>query len=102
MLLVPNHDIYRPRIRGEPFSTALICDRSSLGWQEVMDSRCYLYPVHRSLAAVHCPSLASTLYLILLRLLIREYATAFQLLDTLAVDVAFTPEESWIFEQVYL
>lgn len=100
MALVPNHDMYRPQIAGQPFSRTLVFDRASVGWQEVMESRFYLYSVHRSLAALQCQTLASTLYLILTRLMMREYAAAFRLLDTIAVDTAFTAEEEWIFNQV--
>jgi hypothetical protein len=100
MVLLPNHDVYRPTVAEAPFSRTLVCDRASIGWQEVMESRFYLYPVHRSLSTLFCQTLASTLYLILVRLMLREYATAFRLLDTIAVDTAFTAEEEWIFNQV--
>eukprot|EP00048_Salpingoeca_helianthica_P023358 m.23852 g.23852 ORF g.23852 m.23852 type:complete len:4219 (+) comp8583_c1_seq1:2019-14675(+) len=100
MVLLPNHDVYRPVVAGAPFSRTLVCDRASVGWQEVMESRFYLYPVHRSLATLFCQTLASTLYLILVRLMLREYATAFRLLDTIAVDTTFTAEEEWIFNQI--
>ena len=39
-VLVPNHDLHRPVIRGQPFATTLVPDRSSLGWQ--VDSRSVL------------------------------------------------------------
>ena len=100
MALIPNHDVYRPFVRGQPFTTKLVFDRASLGWQEVMEARFYLYPVHRSLTNLLCLSLASTLYLVLLRLMSREYASAFELLDSVAVDVAFTSEENWLFAQI--
>ena len=100
MALVPNHDVYRPPIEGQPFSRTLLFDRASVGWQEVLESRFYLFPVHRSFASLLCQTLASSLYLVLVRLMLREYAAAFRLLDTIAVDVAFTAEEEWIFTQV--
>ncbi len=100
MALLPNQDVYRPTIDGEPFSRTLVFDRASVGWQEVMESRFYMYPIHRSLASLLSPTLASSLYLVLIRLMLREYAAAFRMLDTIAVDIAFTPEEEWIFNQV--
>ena len=56
-------DLHRPVVRGQvrivirsfvachslrpqPFTIELVPDRSSLGWQSVMDSRFYFYDVH--------------------------------------------------------
>ena len=48
MLLVPNHDLYRLPLAGDPFPTNIMADRASMGWQTTMDTRYYLYPVHQS------------------------------------------------------
>ena len=43
-LLVPNHDLYRPEVQGEPFSTLLVPDRASGDWQEVLsENQCKFY-----------------------------------------------------------
>ena len=70
-VLVANHDVHRPKIRGDPRTVGLVFDRASLGWQEVMEQRFYLYPVHTSntFLLTHGGSLAATLYLLLLRVL---------------------------------
>ncbi|KAH3756032.1 nxn protein [Pelomyxa schiedti] len=98
-VMVANHDLYRPQIFGRPFSTRLVCDRGSLGWTGVMDMRYFLYPVHTSKTFLLTPSLSSLLYLILLRVLNREYATAFRLIEGCYVDTTFTADERWIFSQ---
>lgn len=99
-LVCPNHDVYRPAVIGEPFSTLLVTDRASVGWQQAMETRFYSYPIHSSHTFVLPPSLSSTLYLILTSLLARNYAAAMELIVGCNVDVLFTEEEKWIFEQL--
>lgn len=72
-VLVANQDTFRPKVGGEPWSTMLVFDRASLGWQQAMETRYYLYPLHISRTFLSPPTLASMLYLILLRLLNRSY-----------------------------
>lgn len=48
MLLIPNHDLYRLPLDGEPYPTQVMADRASVGWQSTMDTRYYLYPIHQS------------------------------------------------------
>ncbi|OQS06902.1 hypothetical protein THRCLA_20266 [Thraustotheca clavata] len=98
--LCANHDIFRPMVIGSPFSTVVIPNRASAGWQQVMETRYYLYPVHSSLTFVLMPSLSSTLYIILLALMSRNYKSAAQYIATCHVDVLFTEEEQWIFNQI--
>jgi hypothetical protein len=52
-VIVPNYDVHRPEIEGVAFSTEIICDRASMGWQQVMDTRYYLYPLHTSRSFLH-------------------------------------------------
>ncbi|DAZ97871.1 TPA: LOW QUALITY PROTEIN: hypothetical protein N0F65_003298 [Lagenidium giganteum] len=99
-IIVPNHDVYRPIVQGEPFSTLLLPDRSSLGWQQAMESRFYVYPIHSSHTFLLPPSLSSTLYLILISLLSRKYDVAMELIAGCNVDVKFTDEEKWVFDQI--
>ncbi|KDO28986.1 hypothetical protein SPRG_20090 [Saprolegnia parasitica CBS 223.65] len=98
--LCANHDVYRPMVQGVPFSTVVVPNRASAGWQQVMETRYYLYPVHASQTFVLTPSLSSTLYLILLALMNRQYKSAAQYIATCHVDVPFTDEEQWIFNQI--
>jgi hypothetical protein len=99
-ILLANQDVHRPKIQGEPFSTQLVFDRASAGWQEAMETRYYLYPVHTSKTFLMPPTLSSTLYLILLRMLHRDHLPAFKLIESCSVDVPFTPEESWVWSQL--
>ncbi|CAI5729997.1 unnamed protein product [Peronospora destructor] len=99
-LICPNHDLFRPAICGEPFSSALVTDRGSLGWQQAMETRFYTYPVHSSNTFLLPSSLSSTLYLILISLLTRNYATAIEFIMGCNVDVKFTDEEKRVFGQL--
>eukprot|EP01012_Entosiphon_sulcatum_P024255 TRINITY_DN29428_c0_g1_i1.p1 TRINITY_DN29428_c0_g1~~TRINITY_DN29428_c0_g1_i1.p1 ORF type:complete len:4234 (+),score=586.19 TRINITY_DN29428_c0_g1_i1:35-12736(+) len=98
-LMVPNHDVHRLKVMGDPFSDALLFDRSSLGWQEAMGSAYYVYPVHPSCTFVLPSSLSSTMYFALLRLLKFDYSRAFTLIEACSVDTKFTAEEQWVFSQ---
>ncbi|KAI9918712.1 hypothetical protein PsorP6_012156 [Peronosclerospora sorghi] len=99
-LLCPNHDLYRPSVRGEPLSTTLVSDRESMGWQQAMETRFFTYPVHSSYTFLLPSSLSSTLYLILSSLLKRNYLTAVEFIVVCNVDVKFTDEEKRIFDQL--
>ena len=59
-VLVPNHDAFHAAIADQPFSTYVTFNRGSLGWQEVMETRFYLYPVNNfSLTCLSNPVLLS-------------------------------------------
>eukprot|EP01062_Namystynia_karyoxenos_P039074 TRINITY_DN2841_c0_g1_i1.p1 TRINITY_DN2841_c0_g1~~TRINITY_DN2841_c0_g1_i1.p1 ORF type:complete len:4290 (+),score=1351.18 TRINITY_DN2841_c0_g1_i1:81-12872(+) len=99
-VVVPNHDIVRPSIRGTAFPTRLVPLRTSLGWEEVMEQRFYTYTVHVSGTFLVTPGLGPTLYLVLLRLLARRYTDAFRLVEGVCTDTDLGPDEQWIFDQL--
>ena len=59
-----------------------------------------MYPVHVSGAFLTTPSLSSALYMVLLRLLAREYIFASRLLTSCHTDQALTVEETFILSLV--
>ncbi len=65
----------------------------SAEWEAAVKTRFYLYPLHPSGAFLQPPSLASTLYLVALRMLHREYHTTSRLISTCATDVPFSDDE---------
>jgi hypothetical protein len=71
LVLVPSIHPVRPFIGSAPFSTELVLDRTDKDWHEALDTKYYLYPVHVSLSFMFTPTLASALYLLLLRFLHR-------------------------------
>ena len=62
----------------------VVCDRASQAWQEGMDTRYYIYGVHASMGFLvrDSTTLGPSFYLILLRILHRDYADAFQIAET--------------------
>jgi thiol-disulfide isomerase/thioredoxin len=99
-VLLANHDVYRPPTRGLPFTTDLVFARGSVSWIEVMERRYYLFPIHTSKTFLQTTSLASMMYLILLKMLHRDYAGAAKLVGVVAVDTLFTAEERWVFDLI--
>merc|ERR1712159_368340 len=85
-VLVPSVRPVRPMVRSVPFSTELVLDRASVDWQRALENEYYLYPVHVSLCFLASTTLASALYLLLLRFLARRYEQVVQLVDSVASD----------------
>lgn len=65
-----------------PFSSELVLDRSDDLWLSALEHPYYIYPVHVSLSFLYSTTLASALYLVLLRYLNRQYSAVVQLIDT--------------------
>ena len=98
-VLVPNHEMRRPKIEGQPFSSELLFHRSSAGWCEVMnDTPYYLYQIHTSRTYLVAPLLEANMYMIMLKFMARDYEAACKLTDSMTVDVDFTPTEQWVFD----
>ena len=77
-MLVPSLRPQRPRLGA--FSTALVLRRDDRGWRAATaDTPYYLYSAHVSGAWLESPTLAVSLYLLLLRLLARDFPSAFPL-----------------------
>ena len=63
-------------------------------------SRHYMLPVHRSRTFLFYPTLASALYMLLLRLLARQYEAAASIASQVVCDSELTPEEQQICEML--
>ena len=98
-VIIANQDLFRPDISNRAFSRFIVPNRGSFGWQQSMDARYYLYPVHTSKSFLLYKTLGSTLYMALLQFLIRNYDNAFELLESCFIDTTFTIEEKWILNQ---
>jgi hypothetical protein len=84
----------RPIIATVPFSTALVIDQGDAKWASALENPYYVYPVHISLSFLYSTTLASALYLLLLRYLHRQYKQVVRLIDTVSTDVSLTREEN--------
>ena len=93
-VLVPSVPPCRPAIATVPFSTELVMHRSDKTWYAALENPYYIYPVHVSLSFLYSTTLASALYLMLMRYLNRQYHQVVRLVDTVASDTDLTLEEN--------
>ena len=102
-LLVPNYGVERVAVKSEPFGSTLTLDRGRSWWEHV-NVRYFLYPssVVDPLSADRSPSLAASLYLVLLRMMFRDYDGAVQHLNMCYTDLPLTDEQRWIAMQLLL
>ena len=91
-ILVPNVRPVRPTIKDRPFSTELVLVRDEK-WQQCASTKTFLYSVHVSGLFVEPATLASALYLLVLRLMNRDYTNAVLLIGSIGTDTELTKEE---------
>ena len=99
-IVVPNVMMVRPVVQDQPFSTDLVLVREGeegAKWHATAQTKYFSYPIHVSNAFLQPPSLASALYLLVLRIQARDYAGASTLIGSISTDGAMTKEEEQIF-----
>jgi len=96
-VLLPVIKPIRPIILSEPFSTHLVLSREPY-WMATLSQKFYLYPVHVSLSFLIPQGINPSMYLLLLRFLHRDYASAYRLTDAIASDSALPAEAGMMFE----
>ncbi|AAZ13558.1 hypothetical protein, conserved [Trypanosoma brucei brucei TREU927] len=96
-LMVPNHDFTPMVVSDDPFNKLLLFDRSSLRWKERVASTFYLYTVHPCRSFLVPPSLAASLYYVVLQCATGHYAAAMRTLESCYTDSTFTTEECFMF-----
>ena len=99
-VLIPNGIVHRPNITSEPFSAELVPERGATIWMQVQESRYFLYPVHGSHTFLLTPTQSSAVYLILLRLLARQYTEAFNVVQSCEADMKLSDSEEWVLQQL--
>ena len=90
----------RPSIIEDRFPTDVVFDRCNQQWLNNLDVRHYLYPIHQSKTFLFTPTLASALYLMLLRFFNRQYDKVCELAPSCVTDAKLTAEEKQIFAQL--
>ena len=76
----------------------LVLDRSDNKWLQRLSTRYFVYPVHISCSFLLTKGLHAAMYLILLRLLHRDYNEAYRLTDSIATDTSLSSEGKQIFK----
>ena len=83
----------RLHVDGAHLSVQILLDRRNKEWIENMSEiRCYLYPIHTSRAFLFTPSLASSMYLLLLHFICGTYSEVFKMIES-CVSEQLTDEE---------
>ena len=76
-------------------------DRSDKDWiDNLSDVRHYIYPVHNSGSFLATTTLASSLYLLLLRFLAKQYDKVVQIAESCPSDTKLSPEEQQIWDSL--
>ena len=80
----------------EYFPSAILLDRQDRAWLSKLSAKYYLYPVHISRRFLTMPSLASMLYMLVLRFLSREYEEVFKMANSCVSDTELSNEEKQV------
>jgi hypothetical protein len=92
----------RLHIDGSHLSVQIILDRRNQEWiDNIGEVRCYLYPVHNSKSFLVTPSLASSMYLMVLYFITGSYRDVFKMVES-CVSEELTPEEVSIQYHIFL
>ena len=90
----------RLHMDGSHLSVQVILDRRNQEWLgNIGEVRSYLYPIHNSRSFLVTPSLASSLYLLLLYFITGSYPDVYKMVES-CVSEELTPEEQQIFNQL--
>lgn len=90
----------RLHVDGSHLSVQVLLDRRNQEWINNMgEIRCYLYPVHSSKSFLITPSLASSMYLMVMYFITGAYQEVYKMVES-CVSEDLTPEESQIFNQL--
>jgi hypothetical protein len=85
---------------GSRLSVQVILDRRNQEWiDNIGEVRCYLYPIHNSRSFLVTPSLASSLYLMLMYFITGSYQNVYKMMES-CVSEELTPEEQQVFNQL--
>ena len=90
----------RLHMDGSHLSVQVILDRRNTEWiNNIGEVRSYLYPIHNSRSFLVTPSLASSLYLLLMYFITGAYPDVFKMVES-CVSEELNPEEQQIFNQL--
>ena len=94
------HLLYSQSTDGSHLSVQVLLDRRNQEWINNMgEIRCYLYPVHSSKSFLITPSLASSMYLMVMYFITGAYQEVYKMVES-CVSEDLTSEEAQIFNQL--
>ena len=87
--------------KSDNFNYHLVLSPSDQEWIEnAGESTYFIYPIHISTCFLSSKSVASTLYLLLFRLIMRNYKEAFKLTRSCVIDRSMSPQEKQFYEAI--
>lgn len=87
----------RLHVDGNHLSLQILLDRRNQEWIDNMsDIKCYLYPIHTSRAFLFTPSLASSMYLMLLYFITGSYGDVFKMIESCVSEQLSEEEVSFL------
>ncbi|CAJ1416719.1 unnamed protein product, partial [Effrenium voratum] len=98
--LLPNIKVHRPHVGSDPFSTELVLERGNEDWWARAKNKTFLYPVHASRSFLQTPTLASALYVMMLRWMHRDYRGVAALVSGVGTDAKYEDDEMQIFKHL--
>ncbi|CAK9118523.1 unnamed protein product [Durusdinium trenchii] len=98
--LLPNIKVHRPHVDTDPFSTELVLERGNSEWWGRAKNKTFLYPVHASRSFLQTPTLASALYVMMLRWMNRDYRGVAALVSAVGTDSKYEEDEMQIFKHL--
>jgi ankyrin repeat protein/thiol-disulfide isomerase/thioredoxin len=96
--LVPNTMVTRPNVKPRPFSTELVFDADHQQWKKNAQVPYFTYRLHQSGLSLVPEGLSSALYLLVLKLLHRDYARACSMVAGISTDAALSKQENQIIQ----
>ena len=90
----------RPDLESELFPSDIVFQHGNEDWLKNLSVRYYLYPIHLSRSFMFRQTLSASLYLLLMRLLHRQYGEAFKVADMCIKDTVLSAEEQQIFDLI--
>eukprot|EP00434_Breviolum_minutum_P036480 symbB.v1.2.032323.t1/scaffold3863.1/size49111/1 len=98
--LLPNIKVHRPHVGTDPFSTELVLERGNADWWGRAKNKTFLYPVHASRSFLQTPTLASALYVMMLRWMNRDYGGVAALVSAIGTDSKYEDDEMQVFKHL--
>jgi hypothetical protein len=95
-LWIPNVNILRPILIGRPFDCELLLFPSDMKWQQKRSVSFFSYRMHLSGSTLVPSGFSSALYLLMLRMLDRNYSEVAQLVTAISTDAELTDEAEQI------
>ena len=101
LLLPATAKPYQIKSKGSKHSYRLVSTLTDIDWlANTGESSYFVYPIHSSGCFIASRSIASSLYLLALRLMTNKYKEAFRLIESCVCDSILTPQERQIFDAI--